>query len=270
MASQGRRREFAVPQEPLCETAALRYLRRMTQARPNWTVHAQRDSAGGIPVVIGTGGTGGTLLLIHGRNGAPDQPHIAEIAAAYLARGWRVIAPELPHSSALPASGPPSDVTLAGHTAAARQVLHWIRSSEPETPVALAGHSIGGYTVGRLSCEPGLHHILAVSPVLSGPALLAARRAMGPDAMAELEREAPAYRAELETADAAPVLAGSTAPVAVITGAEDGLVTLDHARAWFAAAPGARFFAALPGQHHCPEGPACATALAAALDVLDP
>ena len=68
---------------------------------------------------------------------------------------------------------------------------------------------------------------------------------------------------------ATPALAGSVAPAAVITGLEDGLVTPDHARAWFAAAPGARVFTALPGQHHCPEGSDMAQALAAALTALD-
>lgn len=208
----------------------------------------------------------GTVLLIHGRNGAPDQPHIAEIARVYLSSGWRVVAPELPHSAAIPGSGPADRLTLASQGDAARQVLAWVRSAWPETPVALAGHSAGGFTVGALAAaDAGLHHVLAVSPVLSGRRMLDARRALGPEAMAELEREAPLYRTELETADIADCLSTAPAPVAVVTGSADGLVTVDHARAYFQAARNAVFFGALPGQHHCPTGPAAATMLAAAL-----
>ena len=208
----------------------------------------------------------GTVVLIHGRNGAPDQPHMAEIARAYLSSGWRVAAPELPFSSATPGSGPADQFTLASQRDAGRQVLAWVRSAWPETPVALAGHSAGGFTGGTLVAgDAGLHHVLAVSPVLSGQRMLEARRALGPEAMAELEREAPLYRQELETADIADGLANAPAPVAVVTGREDGLVTAAHAKAYFRAARNGTFFAALPGQHHCPAGLACAAMLAAAL-----
>ncbi|WP_428928914.1 alpha/beta hydrolase [Marinibacterium sp. SX1] len=220
-----------------------------------------------LPLVLAepAGAPRGTVVLIHGRNGAPDQPQIAQVAAAYLDRGWRVVRPELPHSAALPGSGDPAALTLAGHVAAACRALDHARTAWPDVPLALAGHSIGGYAVGRLAATPGLAHLLAVSPVLSGPRLLAARRAMGPQAMAELEAEAPLYRQELDRADAAPVLATSAAPLAVVTGACDGLVTPAHARAFGAAAPGLVFFGSIPGQHHCPEGPDCAAMLAAAL-----
>lgn len=208
----------------------------------------------------------GTVVLIHGRNGAPDQPHMAEIALAYLSAGWRVAAPELPFSAATPGSGPAGQLTLASQRDTGREVLAWVRSAWPETPVALAGHSLGCFTVGTLAAgDAGLHHVLAVSPVLSGRRLLEARRALGPQAMAELEREAPLYRRELETADIADGLGNAPAPVAVVTGSEDGLVTTAHAKAYFQAARKGVFFAALPGQHHCPAGPACAAMLAAAL-----
>lgn len=212
----------------------------------------------------------GTVMLTHGRNGGPDQPHIAEIARAYLASGWRVAAPELPHSAANPGSGPADQLTLASQRDAGQRVLAWIRSVWPETAVALAGHSLGGFTVGALSAgDDSLHHVLAVSPVLSGRRLLDARRALGPQAMTELEREAPLYRRELETADIADCLSAAPAPVAVVTGREDGLVTVDHAKAYFQAARNAAFFATLPGQHHCPVGSACAAMLAAALAAVE-
>ena len=241
----------------------------------NWPDTARRTELptplGPLPVVVGepSGIPLGTVLLVHGRNGAPDQMQIAEIALAYLRRGWRVVAPELPHSSALPRSGAPDLVTFAGHVDAAAVAWAWVAREWPGQPRALAGHSLGGFAVAQLaSTSPDTHHVLALSPVLSGRHLHLAREAMGPAALDEVRREAPAYFAEMQTADAQPALSRVTAPLAVVTGASDGLIPLHDARAYFAAAPNARFFAAIPDQHHCPAGEACADLLMAALSVL--
>ena len=139
---------------------------------------------------------------------------------AYLARGWRVVAPELPHSIALPESGPPDQVTFSGHTRAAMAVWDWLARTWPDAPRALAGHSIGAYAIAHLAAAaPDTHHLLAVSPPLSGNVLLNARKAMGPAAIEAVAREAPLFLAEMPVADAAPALARVAAPVAVVTGA---------------------------------------------------
>ena len=88
---------------------------------------------------------------------------------------------------------------------------------------------------------------------------------MGPAAIEAVQREAPLFYAEMPLADAAPSLARSNAPLAVVTGAEDGLVRLHEARIYFTTAPNGRFFGALPDEHLCPAGGACAQMLAAAL-----
>ncbi len=72
----------------------------------------------------------------------------------------------------------------------------------------------------------------------------------------------------MPVADAAPALARVAAPVAVVTGASDGLVPLADARAYFNAAANARFFGALPDEHHCPAGVACGQMLSVALAAL--
>lgn len=247
----------------------------MTQ-QDNWTDRAHRldvpTLSGILPVVLAIpdGAWGatpkGTVLLVHGRNGAPGQAQIAQIALAYLAQGWRVVAPELPHSSALPQSGPPDQVTFAGHVRAAAQVWAWLGQQWPDAPRALAGHSIGGFAVAHLAADtPDVHHVLAVSAPMSGRVLLRAREAMGPGAVDEVRRDAPAYFIEMQTADAEPALNRVMAPLAVVTGAQDGLVPLKDARAYFMAAPNGRFFGALPDEHHCPAGTRCGAMLAAAL-----
>ena len=243
--------------------------------RQIWTDSATRVDIpthfGIVPVVVAARTTTprGTVLLAHGRNGAPDQAQIAEIAEAYLARDWRVAAPELPNSIALPNSGPPEEVTFTRHAQATADVWAWLVRQWPDTPQALAGHSIGAFAIAQLAgAAPEAHHLLAVSPPISGMVLLSARVAMGPDAVEAVKREAPLFHAEMPVADAAPALARSAAPLAVVTGAEDGLVRLHDARAYFNAAPNGRFFGALPNEHHCPAGAACGQMLAAALTAL--
>ena len=244
----------------------------MTGQSKIWTDHARRadipTSLGAIPVVVASASVAprGTVLLAHGRNGAPGQAQIAEIAEAYLARGWRVAAPELPNSIALPDSGPPEEVTFTRHAQATAEVWAWLVQQWPEAPLALAGHSIGAFAIAQLAGDaPEAHHLLAVSPPISGVVLLSARLAMGPAAIEAVQREAPLFYAEMPVADAAPSLARSLAPLAVVTGAEDGLVRLHDARTYFNTAPNGRFFGALPDEHHCPAGSACAQMLQAAL-----
>ena len=246
----------------------------MTGQPANWTETATRidvpTSFGQIPLVVAQPGDNpeGTVLLVHGRNGAPGQPQIAEIANSYLSRGWRVVAPELPNSAASPNSGPSSELTFTRHTQAAAEVWGWVALQWPDDKRGLAGHSIGAYAIAHLAAASDPHHVLAVSPPMSGLVLLSARQAMGPLAVAEVEREAPLFRAEMDTADATGALGQITAPLAVVTGAEDGLVRLHDARAYFCAAPNGRFFGALPGQHHCPIGEACGSMLSTALGAL--
>lgn len=244
----------------------------MTNPTETWTERAARfaisTSLGTIRIVVaGPGDTPrGTVLLVHGRNGAPDQAQIAEIANAYLARDWRVAAPELPNSIAVPDLGPADQVTFTRHSQATAEAWAWLAGQWPDSPRALAGHSIGAFAIAQLAgAAPEAHHLLAVSPPISGMVLLSARHAMGPAAIEAVQREAPLFYAEMTTADAAPSLARSPAPLAVVTGAEDGLVRLHDARAYFNTAPNGRFFGTLPDEHHCPAGHACAQMLNAAL-----
>lgn len=240
-----------------------------------WITNATRaevpTSFGALTAVVAEPGPPavGTVLLVHGRNGAPGQPQIAEIARAYLARGWRVVAPELPNSSATAGSGPPEQVTFTRHTRAAAEIWAWVAEKWPDAPRALAGHSIGAFAVAQLAGDsPDAHHVLAVSPPMSGRVLYLSREAMGGNAIELVRQEAPDYFAEMATADAEPALNRTLAPLAVVTGASDGLVPLRDARAYFTAAPNGRFFAALPDEHHCPAGEACGGMLSAALSAL--
>lgn len=223
-----------------------------------------------LPVYSATpdGAARGLAVVLHGRNGAPDQPHMVAVAEAYLRRGWRVLAPQLPYSLADPGSGPANRATMGIHRRASADVAGWAKQAWPAEPFAVAGHSLGAYAAPHIEPD-NLQHLLAVSPALSGRALLSAREEMGGDAVAVLANEAPDMYAEMAGDDAEPALARLAAPAAVVTGAEDGLTPLKYAKRYVQAAPNARFFMALPGQHHCPSGPDCDQALDAALTALE-
>lgn len=212
-------------------------------------------------------------LVAHGRGGAAGQPQIAAIRAAYARRGWATLTPDLRFSAANDSGGAPEAFTMAAHLADLRAALDWLceRFGPGGGPARLgfAGHSMGAWAAATLARDFGrAAHLLAVSPVLSGAALLAARRALGPEATAALRREVPGAEAEWPGHDARPALRALTAPTAVLVGGEDGLTPPHDARAFFDAAAAPRFFAALPGLHHCPEGAEVDRALDVALAAL--
>ncbi|MFT6775307.1 MAG: pimeloyl-ACP methyl ester carboxylesterase [Paracoccaceae bacterium] len=229
-------------------------------------MHLTLRSVGGLPMRLMSppGRPHGWALTLHGRGGAWDRPHMAAIGAAWLRRGWAVAAPSLRHSGANDAPGDPAGFTMAGHLRDAAAALDAL-IAEGRGPVALCGHSIGAWAAAMLAPDAPL---LAVSPVLSGSALLRARHAMGGDAMAVLAQEVPSAATEWPGHDAASALAARSGPVAVVSGHSDGIVPPDDARAFFAAARDGRFLSLIPGQHHCPAGPPFDAALDAALDAL--
>ncbi len=209
-------------------------------------------------------------FLIHGRNGAARQPHMEALARAYLRAGWCVAAPDLPYSAATPALGSPTDITFDAHVSAARLIIDRLKKDVfAEKPLAICGHSLGAFAAAQIATDQeDLHHLMAVSPVLSGQNLLDARTALGQSAVDAMAKEAPKMFDKMATETCAPSLRRLNAPLAVMTGALDGLTPPHHARAFFAAAPNARFFSLLPGLHHCPVGTVFDRALMAAFDAL--
>lgn len=222
---------------------------------------------GPIRTIVRPGGDR-VVVVVHGRGGAGDAAPVDAVGAAYLRRGWTVVAPHLRFSDANPSAGAGRDFTMEAHVDDLRAILRWTRRETTGGAVALAGHSMGAYAAARLGSEGEVAHLLALSPVISGAALLAARRALGAPALEALREEAPRAFEEWSEHDARPALARLRCPLAVIVGAEDGLTPPADARAFFDAAPGGCFFAALPGRHHVPEGPDFQRALEAALDAV--
>ena len=214
----------------------------------------------------------GWALVAHGRNGATDQPQIAILIRACLDRSLAVVAPELCCSAANASAGAADTFTMEAHYADVAAAADWAeREAFAGLPGLrlLVGHSMGAYAVCRLAAErPGAAGVLAVSPVISGAALLAARRAMGKGAVDALRRELPHALEEYPRHDLAPFADKLIAPVAVIVGADDTITRPEDAVRLAEMAPRCASLDVLPGEHHCPVGPGYAASVGAALDRL--
>lgn len=111
--------------------------------------------------------------------------------------------------------------------------------------------------------------VVAVAPVVSGAMLLAARRRMGPAALAALLAEVPGAARDWPAHDLIPLAPRIAVPVAVIVGADDAITPPADARLLADALPDLVAFDVLAGAHHCPLGADYARSIAAALDRID-
>lgn len=215
----------------------------------------------------------GLAVIAHGRNGSASAPWIDAMARAYARRGWAAVAGDLRFSDANAAPGGGANFTIRAHVGDFAALLDWAATRSPVAGaprLGLAGHSLGALAAAEAAAArkgPAPEHLLAISPALSGRALLEARAALGAPAVEALRREVPGAEREWPGWDAGPALARVPAALGVIVGAEDGLTPPAAARRFFEAGRG-RFLSVLPGQHHCPEGAAFDRALDAALDAL--
>ncbi|MEL6198482.1 MAG: alpha/beta fold hydrolase [Pseudomonadota bacterium] len=199
-----------------------------------------------------------TSLVIHGRNGAVDSDHMRPIIEALRAHG-AVCAPDLRFSDANGSEGTGRGFTLSQHLDDARRVLDSLRSSEHDEPIMMAGHSVGAFAALSLAAEYGaavVCGVLAVSPAISGQALLAARAAMGPGALAALNDEAPQAAADYRRHDLLPKASSIGQPVALLVGEDDGLTPPSDVSRLADALPRVVGHEVIPGVHHCPVGAA--------------
>lgn len=217
----------------------------------------------------------GVALVAHGRNGAAGQTHLLPVIAACLDRGLAVVVPDLCHSCANASPGAADAFTMAAHLADVAAALDLAGRMFPADPLAaptrlLIGHSMGAYAAVRIAAEhpDAVSGVLAISPVISGNALIAAREAMGPDALTALRREVPGALAEWPRHDLSGVAPAVHAPAAVIVGAEDALTRPADADTLCGWLPRCVYRQVVPGEHHCPTGPAYAASVGAALDRL--
>ena len=203
-------------------------------------------------------------VVAHGRNGAPDQPQMAEIIAACRSIGLGTVAPHFRNSNANVSDGTSKSFTMEGVVADLREVMEWLRREGFSLPVLVAGHSMGGYAALRLAAEkPEVGAVLAVAPVTSGVRLIAAHRAHG--SLEILDREVPRAREEWPLHDISRYASKITQKVALLVGSLDHLTPVLDVAALREQLPHVVFWRVLEGEPHCPIGAGYREALSVAL-----
>ncbi|MEM8623202.1 MAG: hypothetical protein AAGG47_06740 [Pseudomonadota bacterium] len=223
----------------------------------------------------------GLALALHGRNGAPEAPHMLAISRALIAHGYAVIVPALrnsaPNSEAGTAGGHPSRFTMTAQVEDAGRVVDWVLkggaggAGVPAGPMLIAGHSMGAYAALRLAGERGpkaVTHVLGVAAVVSGRAILEARAAMGQPALDALEAEVPGAAFEYATHDLAHLTPNLDLPIAFVSGERDGLALPSDVSAFAATLPTPPHHEIVAGADHCPTGPLVDAALDRAVAAL--
>ncbi|MEM6679476.1 MAG: hypothetical protein AAF675_16560 [Pseudomonadota bacterium] len=232
----------------------------------------------GLRVALAGDASRGLAIALHGRNGAPDQPQMVGLTRTLLSMGFSVLVPALrnsaPNTEAGTADGEAAAFTMQGHLDDASAILDFLGRGGAQTlglptgPLLLAGHSMGSYAALSLAATRGpgaVGAVLAVSPVVSGAAILAARFAMGPAAVAALEAEVPGAIAEYSRHDLAPLAAEIRQPVGMVVAARDGLTRPSDVERLRCCLPRALPLETVPGNNHCPSGLAYETALTGVL-----
>lgn len=247
------------------------------QTRP-FTIHTLEGSAG--PMTLSEfrpeGVLAGVAVVGHGRNGATDQPQIRCMIEACLRRRWQVFAPDLCHSAGNESAGAADAFTISGHTADVAAVMIWLkqhRAGHAAKAVVMLGHSMGAYAAVRAAAdaEPGeVGGLIAVSPVISGTALLKARRAMGEAAIQALRNELPHAFNEWPQHDLAAVAPKVSVPAAVIVGANDTITPPADAKMMAGWLPMCVGCDVIQDEHHCPTGIGFSRSLDAALNRIAP
>jgi len=230
-----------------------------------------------VDLFLPEGAPRGLAVTIHGRNGDAASPHMRKVIGPYLNRGYVVVAPNLSASEHNDAAGTGADFTISGHVRDARRVIDWAiaeagRRGWPRAPLALAGHSMGGYAALRIAAEDeeGRYaHVLAVSTFTTGERQLAVRMRLAPDAVEILARECPAAVTDWPRHDILADARRLTLPVAVVAGAGDMITPPANCKELFDRLPNGVCWAVMPEAHHCMEGPTSEAVIGGALAVLE-
>lgn len=198
-------------------------------------------------------------VVMHGRNGRADAPHMKPVIAAYLARGYTVVAPDASFSNYNDSYGDGRGFTIGQHVADLNRTIAWARDNAAMLGwdgrrFALAGHSMGGFAVSYLAATryaQDVVHVLAVAPFTSGERQMAAR---GPDGVRRLAMETPQAPQEWLRHDIHRHIDDLDMPVSAIVGGRDTVTPAADVRDYYRALPRPAYFTILPDQHHSLKG----------------
>ncbi len=112
----------------------------------------------------------GMAIVMHGLSGTKDQPHIKAISDVFVTHGYTTVRFDSTNSFG-ESDGKPEDATLTNFLSDLEDVAAWVKTqSFYKEPFFLAGHSLGGISVGLFTEKnPELvKGIFFLAPVVSG------------------------------------------------------------------------------------------------------
>ena len=111
--------------------------------------------------------TGPVVLVLHGLEGSSRSPYARGLLQAVQGRGWRGVVMHFRGCSGEPNRLPRS--YHSGDTGDLDAVVRLLRQREPQTPLAVAGYSVGGNVLLKWLGEQGSHAPVAGAVAVSVP-----------------------------------------------------------------------------------------------------
>lgn len=196
----------------------------------------------------------GTCVIQHGWSGAKEQKHIITIQDAFLENGYQTFNFDTTNSFN-ESDGEYSNSRLGLHYEDFEDVVKWVQQQDWFVgPLALTGHSMGGYSAARYAEdypeEVGL--VAPIAPVISGkltneanerrePGMLLKWKELGYNEEKSTTRSGLIKRApyevhlEWQNHDLIPRAGNLVMPVFLLTGSEDTYCPPDHVQQLFEA-----------------------------------
>jgi alpha-beta hydrolase superfamily lysophospholipase len=173
----------------------------------------------------------GTAILQHGWGDHKNGPTITAVRNGFHQAGWRTFTFDTTNAKG-ESDGDSKESCQGLHTEDFFDVMAWA-GTQPwyARPIAIAGHSMGGYSVARYAeLHPeAVDYCVPLGPVVSGTLLVENFKANHPDRVAKAEATHGAWRyEEWLQHDLLPDAGQITCPTLLIVGSEDDICTPEH------------------------------------------
>lgn len=198
----------------------------------------------------------GTCILMHGYSGYKEQDHLIAMQNVFLDNGFQTFNFDATNSFG-ESEGEFEKSTLGLHFEDFEDVANWVLEQDWfVAPLAIIGHSMGGYAVARYAQENNdtVEYCLSIAPVVAGKFTLEAHKESNPEEYEEWKRSGwlriistngrPRVRnqpwshmVERLDHDLLPNANMLTMPLFLYVGGEDTTSTPKHVKLLYAAIP---------------------------------
>ena len=195
----------------------------------------------------------GLAIVMHGRSGGKDEPHIATFARAFLNNAYTVIRFDTTNTFG-ESEGKFEDVTLTGFYEDLEDVISWSKMQAwYQSPFCLAGHSLGAIAVA-LYAEKHPEEVKALAPistVVSGEHIIGAmdrgvleewkrtgwwiQRSVSKQGL--IKRLKWSHATDLLQYDLMPAINQLTMPILMVVGSDDVITPWQEQKGMFDALP---------------------------------